>query len=217
MLVKEIRTIQLSHLGQVLTALWVRKMFPYTAWNTIKVKLWHGKHDDWGCSHTSWQNLSTPSTPPSCSFLQNHKISSHRHLKHSLSFWSDDRNHLRLCMFTIWQTTSPNQADSIQPRTQPELLLDIMGHLHHWSSNTTLLRELYYATLPPSALNSALGVTRGYNHCVSLVTAAQPKKRGERLQRRLSKPNQRGIRYNSPSLIAFSTSEAFWSSMLMLW
>lgn len=76
-------------------------------------------------------------------------------------------------------------------------------------SSTTLLRDLCYAS-SPSALNSALGVTCGYNPCVSLGTAAQLKKR------RLSKLNQMGIHYNLPSLIAFSTSEAPWSSMLML-
>lgn len=97
-----------------------------------KTVTWEGQ---WlGCGHTSWQKLYMPSTLPSCNFLQNHKISSHRHLKHSLSIWTDDRNHSGLCMFKIWQTTSPNQADSIQLRTKPELLLDIMDHLHHRSS-----------------------------------------------------------------------------------
>lgn len=50
-LLKEGRTIQLSHLGQVLSALWVRTLISYPAWNAVTVRLRQVKGTDWACSH----------------------------------------------------------------------------------------------------------------------------------------------------------------------
>lgn len=60
-LFKEGRTIQHSHLGQVLTALWVRTLISYPAWNAVTLKLRHVKGTDWACSH-----LAEALCPPLC-------------------------------------------------------------------------------------------------------------------------------------------------------